>query len=268
MNRLGCELDYLNRHILPPLLSHVGGLFARRSMPAHNEQHHQRVWRHCQSLLQALSNAGHDIAPQLARNALIACMFHDTGLLVDIGESHGKHSAAICADYLKGHNVVDASEHAAILEAIAQHDNKQLRCQTTATTTNMLSLNVLVATADDLDAAGLVGAVRYIEIYSQRGIAANDIAPRARQNVAQRRNNWSNAYRPLRDLVALHSARFAITEQFFEQLPQHPELLPWIMDNLVGAQNIDLQQLAKTEPSEPVGNFLNKLLVELNHSAQ
>ena len=84
----------------------------------------------------------------------------------------------------------------------------------------------------------------------------------------QRFEKTTQAREANRFFALLHAEDPGITEQFFEQLPQHPELLPWIKDNLVGAQNIDLQQLAKTEPSEPVGNFLNKLLVELNHSAQ
>ena len=256
------ELNYLS-----PLLSYLSCLFEQRPMPSHNEQHHLRVWEHCKTLLVALHEAGHNIAPQHALNALIACMFHDTGLLIDIGEAHGQHSAKLCSDYLDASLItikIDAPNRAAILTAIANHDNKQLREQPPA----MDDLSLLVATADDLDAAGLYGAYRYIEIYHHRGLKPDEIARRAAQNVADRQANWQRAYAPLHALVAHHNARFEATASLFAQHTQHPEVIAWICDNLVGATQ-PIEQAASqalTNPTLPaaVERYLGSLLSELS----
>lgn len=253
--------------LLPQLRAHVGQLLGPLHMPSHDVEHHLRVWGHCAQLLAELHAHGLYIDPPLIRDALIACMFHDVGLLHDIGPSHGQHSAQLCAAYLDGHGPIEASSRTRILEAIARHDDKQLRGHSPSTAADLLDLNRMVATADDLDAAGHIGVLRYTEIYLLRGIGPDQLPQQAHANLAARRANMLSAYAPLAQFCQHHAARFDTAMALFEQMPQQPELLEWICTHLAEARqpvaSIARQALHDTTLPPSVAQYLQGLLREL-----
>lgn len=254
--------------LLPLLRAHVAQLLAPLHMPSHDVEHHLRVWGHCAQLLAELHAHGLHIDPLLIRDAMIACMFHDVGLLHDIGPSHGHHSAQLCANYLDAHGPTEATSRSRILEAIARHDDKQLRGHSPLAPTDMLDLNCMVATADDLDAAGHIGVLRYTEIYRLRGIGPDQLPQLAHANLAARRANMLSAYAPLAQFCLHHAARFDTALALFGQMPQQTELLTWICTHLVEARqpvaSIARQAMHDSTLPPPVAHYLQGLLRELD----
>ena len=256
--------------LLPTLSAHVGQLLSQLHMPSHNLEHHLRVWAHCAELLGELHRYGLAVSDELIRNAMVACLFHDVGLLRDIGPAHGQHSAALCADFLDAHGPTDRASRDLILEAVARHDDKRLRSAIPTSPIEMLDLNRMVASADDLDAAGHIGVLRYVEIYHMRGIALNQLPQQAHENLAARRANLLSAYAPLAQFCQHHAARFDTAMALFAQMPQHPELLAWICKHLAEA-HLPADSIAQSALDSPslapaIAQYLRGLLHELSQN--
>ena len=117
-------------------------------LPSHDEQHHMRVWQHAKNLV---IDTG--LKPDLSflENLILACFFHDIGMVVTLDEDHGKASRKICETFLlKRHTPASFSE---ALEAIEHHDDKNY---TRSKKPSSFLLEYLTI-ADDLDAFGAIG---------------------------------------------------------------------------------------------------------------
>ena len=86
---------------LDDLYGYVRKLFIDDPIPSHDQDHHLRVWRYATELIQEMARVGKVVVPGDAEDLMVACFFHDTGLVRENGPDHGKASRKICEEYLK-----------------------------------------------------------------------------------------------------------------------------------------------------------------------
>jgi len=200
------------------LYNHLVKVFGNTNLPSHDAQHHLRVWLHCRGLLIELHKLDATISEELIENTLIACFFHDSGLTVDIGEVHGKHGGQICRDYYLNHPEYQIKGLDAIVQAIEFHDDKSTKSATVNSLQDMTCLDRLVSTADDLDALGIIGIFRYIEIYLKRGVSDKELSKKIIQNLRSRFTSFTNAYSSLQKFTDKQRVRYLEAINFFTEL--------------------------------------------------
>ncbi len=188
-------------------------LFIGNKIPSHDHTHHLRVWNCAKKILFAI-NQTTKINYELIEGILIACMFHDTGLTVTLDEYHGLESKKICEQYFLENNFSKPSNFNEILNAIQLHDDKDYKKKAG----NPASILSVLCNADDLDAFGRIGVIRYTEIYLLRGINTTDLPKKVIQNLDKRFSNFEKAYRFFPSLIKGHRERYLITKNFFEEL--------------------------------------------------
>jgi HD superfamily phosphodiesterase len=133
--------------------------------------------------------------PKLAEKAIVAAFFHDTGLTVNRGPDHGLESRHICSIFLTGADFSEA-DRTEILDAVEMHDNKEY-----TGSSDPASLAAIISVADDMDAFGETGINRYEEIYSVRGVAAEEMPGMIIPNVISRFRHLESTYSMFPDLV-------------------------------------------------------------------
>ena len=198
---------------LSKLYSFCKGLFTGNKIPSHDHTHHLRVWNYAREILFAL-NQTIKINYKLVEGTLIACMFHDTGLTITLGEYHGIESKKICERYFQENKLNKPSNFEEVLIAIELHDDKDYK----QIISDPASILPVLCNADDLDAFGRVGVIRYTEIYLLRGINTSDLSKKVIQNLDKRFANFEKTYGFLPDLYNNHKERYLITRRFFEEL--------------------------------------------------
>lgn len=175
---------------------------------SHDISHHRRVWKYAKELLQSVKDTDQLFIDKL----LIACYLHDIGMSVDPGEKHGIRSRTICELFLEEKNLSPA-DCADLLEAIEIHDNKNY----SDSTVNNRLLSMLSA-ADDLDALGHTGILRYADIYLKRGVPLKELGKLVITNSAARFRNFENHFSDNPELVGKHRKRYLILKEFYTSL--------------------------------------------------
>lgn len=187
------------------ILDFLNNLYKGQWIPSHDIFHHQRVLDNAIKLLPAFSDEITQERNEVFEQVLLACYFHDTGLLVDPGFEHGVESAKICARFLEQHKEIGNFNTDQLFLAIEKHDQKEY---SSARRGEFQLLHKVLTLADDIDAFGAVGAHRYAEIYLCRGLALTAIPEKILSNSAERYHNLmhfvpnanpdiENAYRTL-----------------------------------------------------------------------
>lgn len=240
------EVNHLHK-----LHASLNRIFRDVSLPSHDLNHHVRVWLFCRGLLVELHKAGLEIPTELIENAIIACFYHDTGLTQTLDEQHGSQSAQLCRLYLNELPNMDEDRKTAILTAVELHDDKSIKNKPVTKPEDLLNLNLLISTADDLDALGFIGVFRYTEIYLKRGITINDLPRKVSQNLRNRFTSFTNAFSSLHRYADRQRLRYRETIDFFARL-----------DSEI-AQGISNQDSALT-----VIHLLNEQLVIKNQSIE
>lgn len=207
------EVNHLHK-----LHTRLNDIFRDVSLPSHDLNHHVRVWLFCRGLLVELHKAGLEIPTELIENAIIACFYHDTGLTQTLDEQHGSQSAQLCRAYLNELPRMDEARKMAILTAVELHDDKSIKNKPVTKPEDLLNLNLLVSTADDLDALGFIGVFRYTEIYLKRGIAINDLPRKVSLNLRNRFTSFTNAFSSLHRYADRQRLRYRETIDFFARL--------------------------------------------------
>ena len=188
-------------------------LFQKIKVPSHDHTHHARVWNYSKEIIDAISPRM-KISYELVESVLIASLFHDTGLTVSLNENHGIESRKICKQYFDENKVTKPHQLGEILYAIEMHDDKDYKLNIN----NPGSLLSILCNADDLDAFGKVGILRYTEIYLLRGINMNELSQKVIENLDKRFLNFERTYQSFQNLYQKHKKRYSITKEFFEQL--------------------------------------------------
>ena len=190
-------------------------LFDDKKILSHDHSHHLRVWEYSKEILNAI-NSSYRLDYNFIEATLIASLFHDTGLTQNLNENHGKESSKICSDYFERTSIEIPSNFKEILHAIEMHDDKDYKLNSTSPET---VLSVL-CNADDMDAFGRIGVIRYTEIYLLRGISTNELPHFVIKNLNKRFANFERTYKSYKALYEKHKERYMVTRKFFEKLQE------------------------------------------------
>jgi HD superfamily phosphodiesterase len=179
------------------------------ALPSHGITHHRRVWNMAQELLFTIGKHNIQTNPCLPGCLIIAAYLHDIGMTVNHGPLHGNHSADLCRNFLKSHDLPE-SDFPGLAEAIEGHDKKDYTGSEAG-----LNLRTILSVADDLDAFGFIGIYRYLEIYGLRGVKPEILGKRIRENAGKRFNNFRELFSFDSSLVEKHETRYRILDEFF-----------------------------------------------------
>lgn len=213
MEKLKYHIQQAEKKLLEPLFIFCKSLFADNKIPSHNHAHHLRVWEYAKDILYAL-NPSTELNYNTVESCLIASLFHDTGLTKTTSENHGKESRVICSRYFEDNNLSKPSNFEEILSAIEKHDDKEYKLNNIDNN----SIFSILCNADDLDAFGKIGVIRYTEIYLLRGININKLPEMVINNLDKRFLYFERNFKSFPDLYAKHKSRYLTTRFFFEEL--------------------------------------------------
>jgi len=261
------KFDILEKTWMELLFAYVKNIFSHLALPSHNHWHHFRVWQNVKAIFFQLEQKGIVFEDQALTNLMIAAFFHDTGLTVTLDEYHGKAGADICRNFLKSSQKDNIEVFAAGLEAIEQHDNKQYN--TTESIEDNATILSILSAADDMDAFGFVGVIRYAEIYLLRDIPMHHIPGQVIANAERRFQNFRQQFRSFELFVQEQSARYHALRNFFVSIQQCPstirnenlKILEHICHNIENDRNNhSLSALLEPINSEYIQQFRNEIL--------
>jgi len=176
---------------------------------SHDIEHHRRVWHYAKELLSEAGTNEKNIIPFSIDKLLIACYLHDLGMAIDAGESHGIISSNLFREFIN-ENGLSESEFADAITAISVHDNKE-----NISADSFPDLISFLTIADDLDAYGYIGILRYLEIYLLRGISPSEIGYKIRDNAAKRFARFRSVFGNNPELFKKNEVRFKLLDDFF-----------------------------------------------------
>ncbi len=193
----------------PAVYARVRDAFSRVHLPSHDETHHERVWKYMKHLLEVTFR---DQLPGrgFVMQAFYACFFHDLGMSIDPGPLHGTESRRMLMEYL-GEAGLDPIEFLPALSAVEKHDDKSY-----AATSNLL--RSLLGMADDLDAFGGIGIIRYTEIYLVRDIPLEELPGKVLKNIDQRYRHLAGQLPGGTTWIREQEKRYRYARQFFLDL--------------------------------------------------
>ncbi len=175
---------------------------------SHDLSHHKRVWNYAKELLQYIGDADQLFIEKL----LIACYLHDIGMSIDNGVKHGIQSRKICKSFLE-ENKISPVHYADLMQAIEYHDNKEY-----ADSLVNDKLLLLLSVADDLDAFGYTGILRYADIYLERDVSITRLGKMVIENSGKRFQNFEKAFSDYPELVERHLTRYQTLIRFYSEL--------------------------------------------------
>ncbi len=199
---------------LTPAFEFLKTKFEKSPLPSHDHFHHLRVWKHGRKLLYELEKQDREIPYVFVESLLLACMFHDSGMVKEKGPEHGLISSEIFNEFLEKTNKQPADTSTVSL-AIEQHDNKTYAFSGKLITDGEIMLLPALNISDDLDAFGNIGIYRYAEIYLLRGIPFEDLGLKIIANLSGRYGNFMANCSRLPEMIKTHSMRHHTTESFF-----------------------------------------------------
>jgi len=150
--------------------------------------------------------------------ALIACMFHDTGLIKDSSENHGFQSRLYCEQFFSTNPVLSIENKEIVLSAVELHDDKSLKDFNDSNLNSFQDIHSLVSAADDLDAFGLIGVFRYLEIYLIRGIPLRELPAKVMVNLQNRFINFEKGFSVMSQFVESNRVKYLVAYNFFSGL--------------------------------------------------
>jgi len=213
MNDLNHLIHNVENNWLDRLYSECQELFTNTHIPSHDHEHHKRVWIICKEILGEL-NKSKAIDTDLLESCIIASFFHDTGLTKTLSENHGRESRLLCVRFFNENHFEKPENYDLILDAIEKHDDKEYKNQNQKPDS---VLSILCA-ADDLDAFGRIGIIRYTEIYLLRGYKLNDLPKAIIENLDKRFTNFEKNYGFLVGLYNKNKTQYLIAREFFVEL--------------------------------------------------
>lgn len=208
--RIPGTIEEVERLFLPPATDYLQNIFKQGLIPSHDLSHHLRVWAFARQIMESLQNRGEELPGELITSVLLAALFHDTGMISDMGADHGAAGAVIFRNFIDHHRYINADTEI-ISDAITRHDDKNY----STGITEPLSVLSILSAADDLDAFGITGVLRYWEIYHLRGITPEQIPGKAIINAEGRMDNFRKIYGMLDHLLLKAEERFRVLVEFF-----------------------------------------------------
>jgi hypothetical protein len=232
---------------------------------SHGLGHHRRVWEYAKVLLPISAIPDDCIDKKFILNTIIACYFHDIGMAEDTGMRHGELSSKICTEFLAESNL-NISEFKVALEAIEYHDDKEYL----AHPEDNKVLDIL-SVADDLDAFGITGIYRYVEIYLKRGISFADIGSVIIKNARSRFENLEKRTGLPGEFIRTQRVRYDYLIDFFREYNRQVKTYNFSSANPSGNCGI-IQILSDYDAIEYLNNmeiyskdhFITNFFIQLN----
>jgi HD superfamily phosphodiesterase len=205
------SIDYTIKSVenkwLTILTGKVESIFKNTFLPSHDLQHHLRVWEYAKRLLIAYEGQNIVFSAEKIEALMLAVFFHDTGLTITIDSSHGEAGSAIALEFIKSLKENWKNEYTSeLLEAIVKHDDKEYSDSIAEDKTH--GIYEILTVADDIDALGCLGLVRYYEIYFNRNIPETTITEKIKVNLTSRFEFISKQISHLPEYYQLQKSRY------------------------------------------------------------
>lgn len=197
--------------------------FSGSHIPSHDFDHHRRVWRYANEIARYLKSSSANLE-QPYLDLMVACYFHDTGLTINPNEDHGSDSLQMLKSWIEANPTVKPKLSQSVYDAVLLHDDKSYKqrkfSKEPLSLDNTLSILCL---ADDMDALGYLGILRYTEIYLMRGIAPNALPAKVVPNLESRFRFMEESIKSIPGLYQHQRQRYSITAQFFQDWANQQE---------------------------------------------
>lgn len=263
---------------LNPLFNQCKEQFARIHLPSHDEIHHMRVWNYAKMLLPHVQKQHIPFSETDIERLIIAVFFHDQGMSESLSKEHGQISRRICKTFFQTSTLAAPTGFDSVLQAIENHDQKDYRGVNNTNTS--FDVQKILNIADDLDALGITGAYRYLEIYLLRHMAVNAIPEAVLNNMEGRFKHFSETFASNHALLKVQGHRYAHARNFFKDLNLQLKLIEYQPDLYIGPLGVinyiknevignkkSLQEVCKMATSENqdfyVSHFFERLKKEI-----
>ena len=217
---------------LNPLKGQCSHQFTKVHMPSHDETHHERVWSYAKMLALRMAKEGFPVSETDLERLIIAVFFHDQGMSESLSKEHGKISRQICKTFFATKGLTPPSGFDIVLQAIENHDQKDY--STPHPVTDKFDIQKLLNIADDLDALGVIGAYRYLEIYLLRNVNINLLPEAVLSNLGGRFQHFSSAFESDPSLIKAQSHRYIYAKNYFKDLNMQLKLVEYTSDTYLG----------------------------------
>jgi len=142
-----------------------------------------------------------------------------------LSKEHGKISRHICKSYFQTSSITAPSGFDKVLQAVENHDQKDYagvnRVQ------NEFDLKKFLNIADDLDALGVVGAYRYLEIYLLRNTKIELLPETILTNLGARFQHFSDTFADDPSFIKAQSHRYVNARNYFKDLNMQLKLVEY-----------------------------------------
>lgn len=271
MDELKKKLKALESRWMKLFFTQLKTYFSGIHLPSHDHWHHYRVWQFVKIILAHLEQKGIAFNSHEITNLMLASLFHDVGMTQTLDEWHGKAGADICREYIESGKLYQQTDFLPALEAIEKHDDKQYN-QTEAIK-GKPSILFILSTADDLDAFGFIGVVRYAEIYLLRNTSIKDIPDKVAKNADRRFRHLNKTFRHFEELIDQQKQRYESLVHFYKCVNSsatsnnnNRNILQHIRNNVENQQNNNnLTDLLNPIDSKYIKSFKEKIIKEQQH---
>jgi len=223
------NLDKLIRQVeedwIEPLYAQCARQFSRVHLPSHDETHHLRVWNYAKMLLYHADMQGIPLSEKDIERLIIAVFFHDQGMSETFSKEHGKISRHICKAFFQASNITPLARFDSVLQAIENHDQKDY--QFSNSKDHDFDIQKYLNIADDLDALGIIGAYRYLEIYLLRKIKIELLPEAVLNNISLRYKYFSETFASAPSLGKAHYQRYIEARNYFKDLSMQLKLVEY-----------------------------------------
>lgn len=257
-NILGYSIKTIENKWLKKVSEEVELIFKDTFLPSHDLTHHRRVWKFAKDLLFAYQQNEIAFSPDFIEALMIAVFFHDTGLSKSFDSAHGLAGSQLAEKFIiektAGWNNSFTKE---MFEAIVKHDDKNYIEKIIG---NSPGIYQILTIADDLDALGCLGLIRYFEIYFQRNIRETEVCERIKSNITSRFAFISEHIGTLTELMQIHQYRYEQVLQYIEKLSMNDvEILKKTIENKIDPLKIDQRNII----SNSIANLISEAQSEL-----
>jgi len=242
------------------LHKHAEDLFSSTFLPSHDHTHHRRVWNICRNLLGEIAILNHQMDQSLVEGVLIAAYFHDLGMVRSTREDHGVLGREICEAYFKKNKTAPPARFDEVLVAIEKHDIKEEKIYSGIQPDVPPGILDILSISDDLEAMGIIGIYRYIEIYIKRDINLRNLGIRVLGNATARFKNISESCNNCPILIREYQQHYSVLVSFFDNYNQQLLMEPKAEDVFYGHMGVvNYIRTLSVEGHTGPENFLRKI---------
>lgn len=233
LTQISAVFKRIEKKWLSPLYHFCAEKFCEIYLASHDQTHHFRVWLLIKELMETMQQTGMEVTESDVEKAILATFFHDLGMIETLGKEHGRCSRVICESFFLK-QLTTPLDFEQVLLAIEHHGSPAYRSEIYDKSILPQSTLAMLCIGDDLDAFGALGVFRYLEIYLMRGISTDTLPQLVIEDVRERYNGFQMLCSSMIGFINKHRKRYAVTENFFQELQQQIRDIPYLTDRLTG----------------------------------